>query len=61
VGRRTMTHFSNVDGILLPEQIELTQGTHRIEITYLSRRVNRELSDKHLELRLSDEVRMQEK
>jgi len=56
VGRRTMAHFRKVDGVLLPERIELTQGTQRIEIAFISRRVNRGLLDKRLELSVPEEM-----
>lgn len=54
IGRRTMAHFKKVDGVLLPERIELTQETRRMEITFISRRVNRGLSDERLELSVPD-------
>jgi hypothetical protein len=60
LGRRTMAHFKNVDGVRLPERIELIQGAHRLEITFLSRRVNRGFPDERLELRLPDTVKIQE-
>ncbi|MFH1007847.1 MAG: DUF4292 domain-containing protein [Candidatus Latescibacterota bacterium] len=56
VGRRTMTHMKDVDGMRLPEKIELTQGARHIEITFLSRRVNRGFPDDHLELNIPPEV-----
>ncbi|MCK5119619.1 MAG: DUF4292 domain-containing protein [Candidatus Latescibacteria bacterium] len=61
LGRRTMAHFKNVDGVRLPERIELTQGAHRLEITFLSRRVNRGFPDERLHLRLPEEMEDQEK
>ncbi|MCD6336282.1 MAG: DUF4292 domain-containing protein [Candidatus Latescibacteria bacterium] len=59
--QRTMTHFKNVDGVRLPERIELIQGARRLEITFLSRRVNRGFPDERLELRLPEEAETQEK
>jgi outer membrane lipoprotein-sorting protein len=60
IGRRTMTHFKNVDGVRLPERIELTQGAHRIEITFLSRRVNRGFPDERLQLSMPEEREIRE-
>ena len=56
IGRRTMGHFRKVDGVFLPERIELTQGKQRVEIAFISRRINRGLSDKHLELSVPEEM-----
>ena len=56
-----MGHFKKVDGVFLPERIELTQGKQRVEIAFISRRINRGLSDKHLQLRLPEGVETQGK